>query len=218
MPAEFAKLALSSDERSWLERTCPYLKQGYLDYLQSYRFRPEQVTITFTPLPEDPDRGHIGIVADGLWVETIMWEVPLMACLSELYFTVVNTDWDYKGQTSESPVQATSRNLTNGLSAEAYSKGKTLAESDCIISEFGTRRRRSYRTQDLVVDELIKAYKDTPSSRGRLAGTSNVREQRSHLLETTFKAGIGSLCAAIWNHSSWNYRTVGRSLIQTQQA
>jgi nicotinate phosphoribosyltransferase len=108
--AEFAKLALSPDERSWLAKTCPYLKQDYLDYLQSYSFRPEQVNITFNSLPQDPDRGHISIVADGLWVETIMWEVPLMACLSELYFTVVNTDWDYEGQSGELPVQATSRN------------------------------------------------------------------------------------------------------------
>ena len=173
--AEFAKLALSADERSWLEKTCPYLKRDYLDYLQSYRFRPEQVTITFDPLPEDLNRGHIGIVADGLWVETIMWEVPLMACLSELYFTVVNTDWDYEGQSGEPPVRTAPHNLVNKRAAEAYSKGKILAESDCIISEFGTRRRRSYRTQDLVVEELIKAYKNTPSSRGRLAGTSNVR-------------------------------------------
>jgi len=173
--AEFTKLSLSPDERSWLERTCPYLKQGYLDYLQSYRFRPEQVVITFEPLPEDANRGHIGIVADGLWVETIMWEVPLMACLSELYFTVVNTDWDYAGQLGESSVQTTSSNLMYGRAEEAYSKGKILAESDCIVSEFGTRRRRSYRTQDLVIDELIKAYKNTPSSRGRFAGTSNVR-------------------------------------------
>ena len=101
--AEFAKLSLSPDERSWLERTCPYLNKGYLDYLQSYRFKPDQVTITFEPLPEDADRGQIGIVVDGLWVETIMWEVPLMACLSELYFAVVNTDWDYQGQSGESP-------------------------------------------------------------------------------------------------------------------
>jgi len=83
--------------------------------------------------------------------------------LSELYFTVVNTDWDYEGQ-----------------SEGAYSKGKILAESDCIISEFRTRRRRSYRTQDLVVDELIKAYQNTPSSRGRLAGTSNVHLARQY--------------------------------------
>jgi len=62
-------------------------------------------------------------------------------------------------------------------SDEAYSKGRILAESDCIISEFGTRRRRSYKTQDLVVGELIKAYNNTPSSRGRLAGTSNVTQR-----------------------------------------
>lgn len=173
---------MSPDERSWLERTCPYLKQGYLDYLQSYRFRPEQVVITFEPLSTDANRGHIGIVADGLWVETIMWEVPLMACLSELYFTVDNTDWDYAGQPGETFVKTMSLNLMYGRAGEAYSKGKILAESDCIISEFGTRRRRSYRTQDLVVDELIKAYKDTPSSRGLLAGTSNVHQRRLHSL------------------------------------
>lgn len=98
-------MSLSSDERVWLERTCPFLKQDYLDYLQSYRYKPDQVTITFEPLPEDADRGHIGIVMDGLWVETILWEVPLMACLSELYFAVVKTDWDYQGQPGESPVQ-----------------------------------------------------------------------------------------------------------------
>lgn len=104
-----------------------------------------------------------------------MWEVPLMACLSELYFTVVNTDWDYAGQRGGPTVRTISPNLMYALAEEAYSKGKTLAESDCIISEFGTRRRRSYRTQDFVVDELIKAYNNTPSGRGRLAGTSNVR-------------------------------------------
>ena len=65
---------------------------------------------------------------------------------------------------------------------EAYSKGKILAESDCIISEFGTRRRRSCKTQDLVIAELVKAYNDTPSTRGRLAGSSNVYQRRLYPL------------------------------------
>ena len=125
MRPEFSRLALSLDECSWLEKTCPYLKRDYLDYLKNYRFRPEQVVITFDPLPGDPNRGHIGIAADGLWVETIMWEVPLMACLSELYFTVVNTDWDYDGQLGVSPVQLRLLDIINVCSGGIY-KGKDL--------------------------------------------------------------------------------------------
>ena len=95
-----------------------------------------------------------------------------------------------------------------GPVAAAYSKGKTLAESDCIISEFGTRRRRSYKTQDFVVDELIKAYKDTPSSRGRLAGTSNVKSMTVTPSQPISETVVGSFGAAIWDHPCWNYRPV----------
>ena len=42
------------------------------------------------------------------------------------------------------------------------------------FSEFGTRRRRSYRIQDLVVKTLIRANKDFSDKGGKLAGTSNV--------------------------------------------
>ena len=134
---------------------------------------------------------------DGLWVETILWEVPLMACLSELYFAVVNTDWDYEGQPGDSPVQTTSHNLMCGRVEEAYSKGKILAESDCIISEFGTRRRRSYKTQDLVVAQLIKAYKNTPSGRGRLAGTSNVYQRYPYPFGKGSDTSAGSFGTAV---------------------
>lgn len=143
-----------------------------------------------------------------------MWEVPLMACLSELYFTVVNTDWDYAGQPGEVSTQTISPDLIYECAEEAYSKGKILAESDCIISEFGTRRRRSYRTQDLVVDELIKAYKNTPG-RGRLAGTSNVCQQRVHPLERRPHTSAGSPGTSIQCNTRWNNCPVCRSLIQT---
>ena len=42
-----------------------------------------------------------------------------------------------------------------------------------MFSEFGTRRRRSYYVQDIVVDQLIRAEKDHPGI-GKLSGTSNV--------------------------------------------
>ena len=55
----------------------------------------------------------------------------------------------------------------------AYEKGTKLLEASCAFSEFGTRRRRSYRSQDLVVGQLVRAGKDHPG-RGKLLGTSNV--------------------------------------------
>lgn len=97
---EFSKVALTDSELEWLQVTCPYLKPEYLEYLRRYKFKPEQVEVTFVPLTDDPneDKGHVEIVAIGPWVETILWEVPLMACLSELYFRMVDSDWDYSGQ------------------------------------------------------------------------------------------------------------------------
>ena len=55
----------------------------------------------------------------------------------------------------------------------AYEKGTKLLEAGCPFSEFGTRRRRSYHSHDLVVGQLVRAEKDHPG-RGKLLGTSNV--------------------------------------------
>jgi nicotinate phosphoribosyltransferase len=55
----------------------------------------------------------------------------------------------------------------------AYEKGQVLLEAGCTFSEFGTRRRRSYYTQDVVVQSLIRASNDMPD-KGKVSGTSNV--------------------------------------------
>lgn len=81
----------------------PTLKQVRAYSSQTIRFKPEQVKVTFLPNPEDPTLGRIGIEATGPWLETILWEVPLMACLSELFFTTVDTDWSYDGQEGSPP-------------------------------------------------------------------------------------------------------------------
>jgi nicotinate phosphoribosyltransferase len=96
--AEFSKLSLTHDELLWLRQTCPYLTAGYLDYLAGYRYKPEQVRIVFHPVTMDGGYGNLEIEATGPWVETIFWEVPLMACLSEIYFRTTSTDWSYEGQ------------------------------------------------------------------------------------------------------------------------
>lgn len=97
--ADFATLSLTKEERKSLEEQCPYFQAQYLDYLQKYRFKPEQVKVNFIPvLDAGKGWGNVEIEVVGLWAEAIMWEVPLMACLSETYFRTDDVDWDYEGQ------------------------------------------------------------------------------------------------------------------------
>ena len=94
---EFTTLSLTSDERAWLGKHS-YFKPAYIDYLSSYRFKPSQVQVTFVPRGPESAEGRIEIEASGPWAEAILWEVPLMATLSEIYYTTVDTDWTNDGQ------------------------------------------------------------------------------------------------------------------------
>jgi hypothetical protein len=55
----------------------------------------------------------------------------------------------------------------------ACTKGHELLSACCSFSDFGTRRRRSYHTQDIVIKSLISATKDVNGG-GSFKGTSNV--------------------------------------------
>ncbi|KAG0708095.1 Quinolinate phosphoribosyl transferase [Suillus ampliporus] len=154
--SSFAEVQLTQDERAWLQDACKYFKPEYLDYLQSYRFKPEQISVNFVPSSNDPDMGSVKIEARGPWLETVLWEVPLMACLCEMYFRYADQDWDYAGQEEQ-----------------AMHKATCLLDARCKISEFGTRRRRSFVTQDLVLKGIIKAW-DAHEWKEGFSGTSNV--------------------------------------------
>ncbi|KAG2360208.1 Quinolinate phosphoribosyl transferase [Suillus spraguei] len=134
----FADVQLTQDERIWFQDKCKYFKPEYLDYLQSFRFKPDQIE------------------ARGLWLETVLWEVPLMACLCEMYFRYADNDWDYTGQEEQ-----------------AMRKASSLLDSRCTFSEFGTRRRRSFVTHDLVVRGIKKAA-DAHEWKEGFFGTSNI--------------------------------------------
>lgn len=152
----FKDVFLTSDEKAWLAAKCPYFTTNYLDFLEQYRFKPEQVSIQFVPVSEDGQWGNVEIEARGPWVETILWEVPMMACLSELHFRIDRTDWSYNSQ-----------------GEIAQHKAEALLQAGCSFSEFGTRRRRSYHTQDLVISSILKAAAKFPGV-GKVSGTSNM--------------------------------------------
>jgi len=163
--ARFSLLQLTREERAWLAETCPFLHPEYLDYLEKFRFEPEQVRMEFQPAPREGDAeewGQIKIEAVGPWVETILWEVPLMACLSETFFQTCDRDWSYAG-----------------LEETAFEKGRALLLAGCSFNEFGTRRRRDIRTHEAVVRELVRAQEEVAAQMvdgklGKLLGTSNV--------------------------------------------
>ncbi|KAL0954721.1 hypothetical protein HGRIS_003674 [Hohenbuehelia grisea] len=161
--SQFTDLRLTQAEHQWLAGACPYLTPAYLAYLSKYRFKPEQVRITFLPQTADGIFGTIEMDISGPWVETILWEVPLMACLSESFFSVDRTDWTMDGQADR-----------------AYDKGRRLLEAGCVFSDFGTRRRRSFRAQDILVQNLVRARNDSPNASGKLTGTSNLHLARKY--------------------------------------
>ena len=160
---ELGNITLSPEELQYLKGTCSCFNDSYLRFLTTFRLRPsEQVKVLFKALNDTgsaDDLGDVHFDIGGLWLHTILYEIPLLALTSEAYFRFCDKDWSHEGQEQK-----------------AYGKGIKLIEHGCVFSEFGTRRRRDYRTHDLVMQGLTRAAR-TASDRGwkgKLSGTSNV--------------------------------------------
>lgn len=153
--AKLQNVTLSMREQSFLRKHCPYFTEEYLDYLKNFRLQPEkQVKLDFRNVKDG--YGDLDIKVAGLWVETILYEIPLLALTSEAYFKFIDRDWSHEGQEEL-----------------AYQKGVALLQGGCTFSDFGTRRRRDFHTQELVIKGLVRASKDVRGP-GSLSGTSNV--------------------------------------------
>lgn len=162
--SKLGNISLSDNELRYLKTHCSYLNAAYLDFLKEFRLSPrEQIVTTFTPIGEDTgsdeDIGDFHIEIRGKWVDTILYEIPLLALTSETYFRFMDTDWNYNGQEEL-----------------AFKKGLELLEAGCVTSEFGTRRRRDYHTQALVFRGLVRANQEGEKRNlpGKISGTSNV--------------------------------------------
>lgn len=142
-------LAATHDELSWFQRTCPFLTDQYIEYLRNYRYNPSEINAKLV-------NGDLQLEINGPWDRTILWEVPLMAVISELFFTHCDTNWEH-----DEVAQA------NTLI------GKAERLKECTLADFGTRRRRSYDMQDLVVRTLKQHHP-------KFVGTSNVHLAHKH--------------------------------------
>jgi nicotinate phosphoribosyltransferase len=155
-----ALLKLNEQEREFMS-SLPYLDPEYINYLAKFEFKPDQQVKTSF----DKASGDFELEVTGQWLETILYEVPLLALISEAYFRFTDRDWNYDNQKEN-----------------AIKKTRALVEHGCVFSEFGTRRRRDFKTHDLVMKTIYETNEEykkecvaagiTP--KGSVTGTSNV--------------------------------------------
>ena len=129
-------LALTDDEYQWLSGL-PFFKADYLNWLREFRYKPEQGTVT-------NDNGKLDIRLTGPWREVIMWEVPLLAVISELA---------HRYRSPETGVTQAVAALENKL-GEFSRLTEGLDMSRFRLMDFGTRRRFSREVQEAIVRRL----------------------------------------------------------------
>ena len=156
--AALESVVITEEEIDFMRRRCNYIPGWFYTYLKGYRFNSRCVKAW------QDGEGHLHVDIEGSWADTILFEVKILAIISELYYILTGQDrrFDYEAYYEKS-----------------YGKGRRLLEAGCIYSDFGTRRRASFEAEDTVV----RAMKDAARSgewEGRFVGTSNVYLAMKH--------------------------------------
>ncbi|MDK9355944.1 nicotinate phosphoribosyltransferase [Lelliottia sp. V106_10] len=129
-------LTLQDDEYQWLSGL-PFFKADYLDWLRGFRYNPEQVTVT-------NNNGRLHIRLAGPWREVIMWEVPLLAVISEIV---------HRYRSPEVGVEQALETLESKL-VDFNRMTESVDMSRFRLMDFGTRRRFSREVQQAIVERL----------------------------------------------------------------
>ncbi|MGV0921505.1 nicotinate phosphoribosyltransferase [Empedobacter falsenii] len=140
-----ASLALTKDEKNFFTTNCPYLSPAYLDFLQGYRYDPNEVKIS-------QNGTDVEVHVEGYWYRTILWEVPILCLISEIFYKLTNAQ----------------RISNEEITKRTSDKVDLYNRLGVTVAEFGTRRRHSYEVHDVVMKELT-------NHKGKsFVGTSNV--------------------------------------------
>ena len=152
MKAEFEDLCalrFRDDELEYL-RSLRFMKSDFVDFLALFHFNGKYLSAGPGEKP-----GEIDITIRGPWLHTILYEIPVLAIVSEVYFRRTQPR----------------ANLDEGrrrLQAKIELLRKVEPTLELRISDFGTRRRFSMAWQEEVLQTLKR---EVPQY---FAGTSNV--------------------------------------------
>lgn len=143
-------VVITEQEISFMKRRCRYIPGWFYSFLKGFRYDSRLVKVW------QDSEGHLEIEFEGCWSDTILLEVKVLAIVSELYYITTGREGalDY-----------------DDYYEHTRAKAARLIAGGCRFSEFGTRRRASFKAQDTA----IKAMVDTVAEgSGCLVGTSNV--------------------------------------------
>ncbi len=146
----FCGLRFTEEELDYLDNIT-WIKGSYVDFLRLWQPRYEEFTIT-----TDAPCG-LSIEAAGTWLNTTMYEIPILAIVNEVYFRMA---YDYDELLEQFKTRLSQK-------VEMLEKNKYRLNT---FSEFGLRRRLSAQAQEIAVEALTN-LKDTDS---KFIGTSNV--------------------------------------------
>ena len=139
-----------------------FIKSDFVDFLSLFQMNQKYITVTAAdPADGKSTRGEIDITIRGPWLYTILFEIPVLAIVNELYFrnTVVLPDYD-EGR--------------RRLDAKIRTIKDDPEMAGIRIADYGSRRRFSRRWHE----ELLQTCKTRLGD--KLAGTSNVLFAMKH--------------------------------------
>jgi nicotinate phosphoribosyltransferase len=143
-------LHFQESELAWL-RSLRFIKSDFVDFLGLFKLNEKYIQVSAMP------NGEIDISIQGPWLHTILFEIPVLAIVNEVYFrnTQQVPDFVEGRKRLDQKVQA--------LHAERL--------SDLKIADYGTRRRFSKAWHEEIL-RVLGAKLGTGAD-GQFAGTSN---------------------------------------------
>ncbi|HVR54513.1 MAG TPA: nicotinate phosphoribosyltransferase [Pseudorhodoferax sp.] len=133
-------------------RSLRFIKSDFVDFLGLFKLNEKYIELKALP------SGEIDISIRGPWLHTILFEIPVLAIVNEVYF---------RNTASGARLPAGRERLDRKI---AQLQGEGL--EDLKIADYGTRRRFSQAWHEEVLRHLADRLGTGPS--GQLAGTSNV--------------------------------------------
>ncbi|TCN86324.1 nicotinate phosphoribosyltransferase [Shewanella fodinae] len=177
---QLAECSASEEQLAHLGKY-PFLKADYLEFLRLYRFNPKFLKVNAID-------GQLVIEAHGPLMHVSPMEIPVLALVSE-----IRNRTRYPEVDCEVIAAATSKKI-----AMLERLGDEVDLSDFLFTDFGTRRRFSFRAQKQILTQL---QQQLPNN---FVGTSN-----PHLaLELNLRCQGTMAHEWLQSHQAMNYRLV----------